>query len=138
MGLDTSHGCWHGAYSAFSRWRDELARVAGYQILPVVYDDGVKRDTIMIDWGHIQEESLMGEWDRTPDDPLIVLIAHSDCEGVIHPAQAEPLASRLEYLIGLLPADNVIVGVNDYRRKTQSFIDGLRLAVANGEDVEFG
>ena len=26
MGLDCSHGCWHGAYSAFMRWRAKLAR----------------------------------------------------------------------------------------------------------------
>ena len=30
MGLDTTHDCWHGAYLAFSRWRDQLAEVAGY------------------------------------------------------------------------------------------------------------
>lgn len=29
MGLDTSHDCWHGAYSAFHRWRQKLAEVAG-------------------------------------------------------------------------------------------------------------
>ena len=29
MGLDTSHGCWHGAYSAFTRWRTVLAQAAG-------------------------------------------------------------------------------------------------------------
>jgi len=26
MGLDTSHDAWHGAYSAFMRWRTEIAR----------------------------------------------------------------------------------------------------------------
>jgi hypothetical protein len=30
MGLDTTHDCWHGAYSAFMRWRRKLAEVAGY------------------------------------------------------------------------------------------------------------
>ena len=29
MGLDTSHGAWHGAYSAFMRWREMVAEVAG-------------------------------------------------------------------------------------------------------------
>ncbi len=137
MGLDTSHGCWHGAYSAFSRWRHELAKQAGYEILPVILEDGLKRDTIMIDWGHLPEGSLMGEWDRTPEDPLIVLIAHSDCEGVIHPAQAEPLASRLEELLDKLPAEKDPGHIGDWRSKTQEFIDGLRLAVENGEDVDF-
>jgi hypothetical protein len=29
MGLDTTHNCWHGAYSAFMRWRQEIAKAAG-------------------------------------------------------------------------------------------------------------
>lgn len=29
MGLDTSHDCWHGAYSAFMRWRRAVAKAAG-------------------------------------------------------------------------------------------------------------
>ncbi len=29
MGLDTSHDCWHGAYSAFMRFRTEVAKAAG-------------------------------------------------------------------------------------------------------------
>lgn len=29
MGLDTSHDCWHGAYSAFNRWREAVAKAAG-------------------------------------------------------------------------------------------------------------
>ena len=28
MGLDCSHNAWHGAYSAFMRWRQKLADVA--------------------------------------------------------------------------------------------------------------
>ena len=132
MGLDTSHDCWHGPYSSFNRWRNELARVAGYQFKKYDYIEAP-----VIDWDNLTQEQLMGEWENTPADPLIVLIAHADCEGVIHPAQAEPLASRLEYLMGLLPAENMIVGIPNYHSRTQAFIDGLRLAVANGEDVDF-
>lgn len=29
MGLDTTHDCWHGAYSAFMRWRRGIAKAAG-------------------------------------------------------------------------------------------------------------
>ena len=29
MGIDTSHECWHGRYSAFSCWRDQLAKTPG-------------------------------------------------------------------------------------------------------------
>lgn len=138
MGLDTTHDCWHGPYSAFSRWRNGLAEVAGYEIFPIVYDDLIKRDTIMIDWGHIPEGALMGDWKRTPDDPLLVLIAHSDCEGVIHPEQAAPLAERLEGLMDQLSKEIDFSHGASYQDKTRKFIDGLRLAVSRGEDVEFG
>ena len=28
MGLDTTHDCWHGSYSAFAIWRKKLAEAA--------------------------------------------------------------------------------------------------------------
>ena len=73
MGLDTTHGCWHGAYSAFQRWRHKLAEVAGYDVVKVKYDDGFTMDTVLVDWGHLHGQ-LHGEWNRTPEDPLLVLL----------------------------------------------------------------
>ena len=138
MGLDTSHDCWHGAYSAFSRWRNKLADVAGYAVAKVDWGDNWgPRDTVLIDWGHIQQKNYDGEWDVTPTDPLMVLIAHSDCDGWIHPAQAGPLVDRLEELLPLLPDDDGGGHIGNWRAKTQAFIDGLRSAVAAGESVEF-
>lgn len=144
MGLDTSHDCWHGAYGAFSRWRHQVAEAAGYAVWPVIHDDarmnngmGYGRDTVMIDWGHITEANLQGEWEQTPADPLLVLIAHSDCDGVIHPAQAGPLADRLTELLSSLPDGSGGGHIGDWREKTQRFIDGLRAAVEAGEDVDF-
>ena len=141
MGLDVSHDCWHGAYSAFSRWREQLARVAGYEIAKVTWKDSDSfmngRDTVLIDWGHITEAQLMGDWDETPADPLLVLIAHSDCEGRIRLAQAGPLADRLTELLPLLPDGDAPGHIGNWRTKTQAFIDGLRAAVEAGEDVEF-
>lgn len=133
MGLDTSHGCWHGAYSVFTRWRHELARAAGYQVARL---EGHIHDTTLIDWGHIVDKNYYGDWDVLPTDPLILLIAHSDCEGVIHQAHAALLADRLTELLPLLDGDGG-GHIGDYRTKTQQFIDGLRDAVAKGEDIEF-
>ena len=136
MGLDTSHDCWHGAYSAFGLWRKTIAKAAGYAVWGVKTEYGFDA-TVMIDWGHITPANLMGEWNNTPSDPLIVLIAHSDCEGVIHPTQAILLADRLSDLLPLLPSGEVPGHIGDYKTKTQKFIDGLRLAVEKGEDVRF-
>jgi hypothetical protein len=136
MGLYTSHGCWNGAYSAFSRWRDKIAKAAGYISAIIDYGDGFKRDTILIDWGHITDDQLYGEWEKTPDDPLLVLIAHSDCEGSIYPEQAGPLADRLEAILPLLEGDGG-GHIGSYKEKTAAFIAGLRLAAERNEIVEF-
>lgn len=32
MGLDTTHDCWHGAYSAFHRFRHGIARAIGLDL----------------------------------------------------------------------------------------------------------
>lgn len=142
MGLDTSHDCWHGAYSAFTRWRNQLAVVAGYQLMhptPEEIADGAipSMQYPMIEWSGIEEKNFSGEWDRTPPDPLIVLIAHSDCDGVVHPAQAWPLANRLEELLSKLPDEDAPGHIGNWREKTQKFIDGLREAARAGEDVDF-
>lgn len=137
MGLDTSHNCWHGAYSAFNRWRHGVAEAAGYAVWQVKYESGQLSDTVMIDWGHVTEANLYGDWETTPTDPLIVLIAHSDCEGAIRPAQAGPLAERLAELLPALPDGDGGGHVRNWRETTQQFIDGLRAAATAGQDVEF-
>lgn len=136
MGLDTTHDAWHGAYSAFTRWRNKIAEVAGYAVWDVKYGDGITRETAMLDWGHVTDANLMGQWERTPDDPLIVLLAHSDCEGAIYPAQAGPLADRLEALLPQIDGDGG-GHIGGYREKTEAFIAGLRDAVTAGEPLEF-
>lgn len=138
MGLDTTHGCWHGAYSAFSRWRNTIAEAAGYAVWNVKYDDGLTSPTIMLDWGHITAADLAGQWEKTPEDPLVVLLAHSDCDGVIRSADAGALADRLEEILPQLPSENDHGHIGNWEAKTRAFIDGLRKAALAGEDVAFG
>ena len=139
MGLDTTHGAWHGAYSAFNRWRDTMAQVAG---LPLTGEPGMRStEHPYINWDAITEDNIYGKWETTPEEPLIVLIAHSDCDGAIYPQQATPLADRLEELLpkiqesesgwGHIERDGGLAAV------TRRFIGGLRAAAAGGEPVEF-
>lgn len=124
MGLDTTHDAWHGAYSAFARWRQKLAEVAG---IPDYLQMSIKLDV---------DANLQGDWGRHPDETLWLLLAHSDCDGYLKPREAEAIANRLEELLPLLDGDGG-GHVGSYREKTQQFIDGLRAAVAAGEVVEF-
>jgi hypothetical protein len=120
MGLDTSHDCWHGAYSAFMRWREKLAEVAGLPPLRMMegYDGAIR-------------------WDSLKPDALHILLDHSDCAGSLASAVCGPLADSLERLLPLLPNEDGGGHVGPWKAKTQAFIDGLRLAASRGEDVEF-
>jgi hypothetical protein len=141
MGLDTSHDCFHGAYSSFTRWRHAVAEAAGFQILPVKYADGITSDTIMLEWHWATQDRLMGVWDKEAPHPLYYLFVHSDCEGVIRPQEGIPLADALEGLLPELSKKEGLGGHIDARGGTVSvtkkFIDGLREAAAAGEDVDF-
>ena len=113
MGLDTTHECWHGSYSSFGRWRAKVCEVAGY--------------------GEIRARVGFGggiEWPA--NDPLVVLLSHSDCDGEISTEDCLGIADRLEEL---MPALRDAGG--DYAEDAQQWINGLRDAVAGGESVEF-
>jgi hypothetical protein len=142
MGLDTTHDAWHGAYSAFNRWRDKLAEVAGYTF----HEHENRRQLIELDWGGIEAtigRDLNGKWpaipvrhDGTPD-PLIILLAHSDCEGELQVEYLEALAGRLTELLPKVEGLEDGGHIGNYVEKTQTFIDGLRRAAEAGEPVGF-
>jgi hypothetical protein len=132
MGLHVTHGCWNAPYSAFTRWRSEIARAAGYSVARLVkFDDYVAHNLPLIDWGHVTNDQLLGKWESTPSDPILVLIAHSDCDGFIFPEQARPLADRIEELIPRL-------SYQEDAERARKFVQGLRQAADMGEPVEFG
>lgn len=152
MGLDTTHDAWHGAYSAFSRWRDKLAEVAGFTFHHDVHNlpEGEilksSRYQVDLDWGSIERtigRDLFGRWPRMPTnhvgdpEPLIVLLAHSDCEGEIQSEFCGPLADRLEELLPSLGDEDGGGHIGSYRAKTEQFIRGLRAAAEAGEDLGF-
>ncbi len=119
MGLDVSHDCWHGAYSAFMRWRRKLAEVAGYGDIYSYYEFG-------------------GEKPWPDNDPLITLLKHSDCDGTINWQDCMSIAKRLEDLLPALKTAGDGGGhIGMYADKTQQFINGLIEAGEAQEDVEF-
>lgn len=142
MGLDTTHNCWHGPYGAFTRFRNELARAAGYTVRPLTLEEsmelGIGGDHVEIDWDVFKLKNYFGEWDAPPgDDPLLYLLVHSDCEGVIHPEQGVQIAERLEQLADLVSDEIAPSRGQRMREKTLQFARGLREAAEAGEDVEF-
>jgi hypothetical protein len=142
MGLDTSHDCWHGAYSGFFRFREALGRVAGLPYRRSL--SGFPPVELDIDWDKVTRGQLAGDWDAAPAvergcydpplrDPLLYLLIHSDCDGVLKHGYLQPLADRLEELQPRIEAagDHYVI------RHLAEFITGLRRAQESGEDVKF-
>jgi hypothetical protein len=101
-------------------------------------------------------ENYKGEWTNGPpvEDPLLYLIVHSDTDGVIHPSEGRHLAERLEQILPFLSVDGPTYEAERYEKfvpgltlgrftherlqeKTRRFINGLRVAAAAEEDVNF-
>jgi hypothetical protein len=125
MGLDTSHNCWNGSYSAFNRFREALCEAAEVRFRERPY------------------EAYQGNWEGiepAPTDPLEYLINHSDCEGILPLYCLVPLADRLEGLLPEIKANpsaewgHLGQGV---AFATERFIKGLREAACEQECVEF-
>ena len=184
MGLDTSHNCWHGAYSAFMRWRQEIAKAAGIPLMLMegFYDiterySGVKqamdrtaprayafkagnsggfvadRDSLTAALADAAERGDAGrlhdflaplmpcfplKWEILKDDPLNILLHHSDCDGEIAWEDCGPIADRLEELLVVLCEVGEVGGhIGHMGTKTKTFIEGLRLAASRKENVDF-
>ncbi|MDV6014394.1 hypothetical protein [Haloechinothrix sp. LS1_15] len=139
MGLAVSFDCWEGPYSSFNRWRTGLARAAGYAVAPL----GGGELHPVVDWGHVDQARMQGEWDRVPctivgePDPLLILLTHADNEGRIKAEHCGPLADRLDELVSVLPVEHDPELGGSWQGVTRQFIVGLRDAVEEGEDVEF-
>lgn len=122
MGLDTTHDCWHGAYSSFMKFRRVIAKAVG---ITLDHMEGFASDSAI---GHIRWETL------TPD-PIHTLLNHSDCDGYIEVADLIPLAERLEQIGPTLP--DCPDWPDYYRDRAATFAKGLRQAWDAKERVEF-
>lgn len=125
MGLDISHDAWHGAYSAFMRFRIQLAKAAKFPPLEQMQAYSDSEDAI--------------SWEPFEKHPLFPLLYHSDCDGHINRSKLKPLADYLESILPELeklePGWGHMPNVAD---KTRQFIAGCRLAIKKRQRLEFG
>jgi hypothetical protein len=129
MGLDTTHDCWHGPYSQFTRWRAHLHMQI--QIERTSNSPNLGLD----DYWDLATKGETRPWPYTNEsDPLDFLMSHSDCDGEIPVAMCGPLADALAGLLDRMPRR----GLYDVARPaTERFVAGLRRAAVAGEPVEF-
>jgi hypothetical protein len=151
MGLDTTHEAWHGAYSAFHTWRTEIAKQLGIplDLMEGFYVKG-EHDPLSLlnyrypkgnelDMSHLRriETNFPLLWDAFKPNPLHELLYHSDCDGLIEREKCNAIADELEKLLPELPDKDFGGHIGLIRDKTKTFIDGLRLAYENQENIEF-
>lgn len=136
MGLDTSHDCWHGAYSAFMRFRRAIAKSIGvpldlmegfYEGLVPMYAT-VTPPMALDRLTRIESEYMPLRWESMRPDPLHVLLHHSDCDGDIAVADLKPLAERLEAIAPQL---------GEWSEHAIQFAKGCRLAARRRQKVQF-
>lgn len=161
MGLDTTHGAWHGAYSAFMRWRINVAKFAGMP--PLEFMEGFFENSENVMFNPLYsafigvhysldanaEKKLKDElhqigtgfpikWDALKPSPLHELLYHSDCEGDIPWENCKGIADALTEVLANVPTDLDLGGhIGNFREKTQTFIDGLMKAYNAKENLEF-
>jgi hypothetical protein len=135
MGLDISYDTFHGAYSAFNRFRKCIATVTGGSYPP--HDDKTLDNNYIYYNDEIEDFKDWG---------LCALLEHSDCDGEIDYLTCEKIANELESLLpkiedyqnehglggGHIEREGGFVGV------TKQFILGCREAVKDKQPIIFG
>ena len=114
MGLDFSHCDARWSYSGFMRFRRRLAALIGLD-LDQMYGFGGERSWALI------------------VDPIAGLLNHSDCEGILTPAQCREIAPRLRVLAAALGDDDF--GYD--RDQALVLAAGMERAADEGENLEF-
>jgi hypothetical protein len=71
-------------------------------------------------------------WDSV-DDPIKILLHHSDCDGEISPKDSEKIVNRLEILV-----PQVFPDPDDYNRiQGEGLIQGLKESILTNKPIEF-
>jgi hypothetical protein len=146
MGLDCSHNAFHGAYSAFNRFRQAVCFALGGSFPP--------------HWKHNPDFSITKgpndefTYDRTLDEGVIyfgryldedsglaIFLKHSDCDGEISPEDCTKVADELESLLPEIEKYGMggghISARGGYADVARKFIGGCREAAKSNEPLIF-
>ena len=151
MSLAISHDIYNGSYDSFNEWRLRLAKMTNRRTqylkrqpyLSPITGQAELFTGELITVSHedlnnpAADDATMGEWLRTPDNPLEVIFLHRDAEGYIYPVQARPVADALEALLPRIPPNEKTDDDDNVLQMTQNFINGLRRAADANERVVF-
>jgi hypothetical protein len=98
MGVSLSENTFDGSCTYFNKLRCFIAKLAGYEIKTIEYTF-CKTSCIDLDYSKYSKKNYFGDWDKIPEDPLIILFVHSDCDGFFRHTYCEILAKSLEDIL---------------------------------------
>lgn len=134
MGLDTTHDAFHGAYSAFNRFRQFVLKSIGGSWPP--HED----KTLDPERWYWDDE----KFDLRKHEGLWEFFTHSDCDGEISPEMCVKVADELESILPHIEelaksedANGHIARDGGFVAVTHRFIAGCRLAAERNEPLEF-
>lgn len=119
MGLDTTHNCWHGPYSAFHGFRMKLAEKIGINLMEM---EGFTAD---------------GKPWKDVDSKLVPLLYHSDCDGELTVEECKLIAEGLTEVLENLTDDGDEPPFYSFKSRVEQFRDGCLDAIEKNEPVEF-
>lgn len=161
MGLAVSHDCFNAPYSAFMRWRVDVAKAAGLpplRLMEYFYTApgdsfspfslvGLIKDDMAKDQIERAIKDLPIKWECLRPSPLHHLLWHSDADGHIPPKRAGRIADALEKILPNMEGYEDDATASELANKigrqistyevTIRFIKGLRKACKANEKVMF-
>jgi hypothetical protein len=122
MGLDTTHDCWHGAYSSFNHFRHLLANQIGLNL-----DDY---------YGYITPQGYTNATKdlKSIEHDIQPLLDHSDCDGKLTIRQCRRIVKGLNSILENFKAKETYEG---FKEEIIQFRDGCLDAISKKEQVEF-
>lgn len=139
MGLDTTHNAFHGAYSAFNRFRKVVLESIGGSFPP--HENKDLKDGYWYWW---TEEKGKSKFNSETHKGLLEFLSHDDCEGEISPEMCKLVANELEEILPYIeeyekkhPSYGHLLRDGGYVQVTKNFIEGCRLAHSLNEPLEF-
>lgn len=132
--ITVSHGCYEGPALEFLGWRAALCSAAHIPLTRMEIEGG--HLTIPdINYGDFTFDNTLGEWEQgfPADDPVYIILVHSDEEGIIPCDLCELLANRLDELAVAMDQTDL----DHDAQITRQFADGLRRAAVAQENVWF-
>lgn len=139
MGLNVSHGCFAGAYSAFNRLRKHVASACGGSFPP--HDHEFVSSFLKEHDGAPASDHWYFEENEVPEGVragMTLFLGHSDCDGTLSPGEARLVADFLGWAANRIPENTDGFGhLGDVKTAVERFARGCAQAAEANETVVF-